>query len=138
MTLATDMQIVAGLIGGLLIGLSALLLLAGNGAIAGISGIVGNAISKPGQSAWRWFFIIGLLAGASLFLLSNGSLKAVFPSFNAQTALAATLVGVGTRLGLGCTSGHGVCGIGRRSKRSITATAIFMAVAILTVGIVGR
>lgn len=138
MTLASDMQIVAGLIGGLLIGLSALLLLWGKGCVAGISGIAGNAISHPRDNSWRWFFIFGLLAGATIFLVFSGSLNAEIPSFGGQTALAAALVGAGTRLGSGCTSGHGVCGIGRRSGRSITATVTFMLFAILTVAIVGR
>ena len=138
MTLADDMQIFQGLLGGILIGVSALLLILGNGNIAGISGIVGNAISSPRSSAWRWLFIIGLLCGTTLFLFINGSLNAVFPSFDGRIFLAAALVGIGTRLGSGCTSGHGVCGIGRRSVRSITATVIFMAVAIMTVAIVGR
>jgi len=138
MTLAADMQIFQGLLGGLLIGCSALLLILGNGNIAGISGIVGNAISAPRSSAWRWLFIFGLLCGAAIFLFVNGSLDVVLPSFDGRTFLAAALVGIGTRIGSGCTSGHGVCGIGRRSVRSITATTVFMAVAIITVAIVGR
>lgn len=138
MTIAPDMQILQGLVGGVLIGLSALLLLAGTGKIAGISGIAGNLIAKPRQSAWRGLFVIGLLSGASVFLLVNGSLNVAFPSFDARTAIGAALVGIGTRLGSGCTSGHGVCGIGRLSVRSMTATAVFMVVAILTVTIVGR
>lgn len=138
MSLSPDMQIFHGLAGGLLIGFSALLLLLGSGKIAGISGIAGNAISRPRQSKWQWFFIVGLLSGAALFLIVNGSLDAELPSFNLKTSLAAVFVGVGTRLGSGCTSGHGVCGIGRRSVRSFTATVIFMLVAIATVAITGR
>lgn len=138
MTLSTDIQIVQGLIGGLLIGASALLLILGNGNIAGISGIMGRAISSPRNSAWRWLFILGLLCGSAIFLWVNGSLNIVLPSFDGKVFLAAALVGMGTRLGSGCTSGHGVCGIGRRSKRSVIATVIFMAVAIMTVAIVGR
>ena len=132
------MQILQGLVGGFFIGISALLLLVCNGNLAGISGIVGNAIANPRQSGWRWCFIIGLLSGATIFLFIHGSLEAIPPSFDGKTALAAALIGIGTRIGTGCTSGHGVCGIGRRSARSLTATAIFMAVAILTVAIVGR
>ncbi|MBT8131074.1 MAG: YeeE/YedE family protein [Gammaproteobacteria bacterium] len=138
MSLSTDIQVIQGLIGGVLIGLSALLLLACSGKVAGVSGIVGNAIAHPRQSAWRWSFIAGLLGGATLYSLMAGSLNADLPSFNGQTALAAALVGIGTRLGSGCTSGHGVCGIGRGSPRSIAATVIFMAVAIITVAITGR
>jgi len=138
MTLAPDMQILHGLAGGLLIGLSALLLLLGSGQIAGVSGIIGNAVVNPRHSAWRWLFIAGLLCGSSIYLWVHGSLNIVLPSFNVKMALAAIFVGAGTRLGSGCTSGHGVCGIGRRSMRSIVATAIFMAVAIITVTIAGR
>lgn len=137
-TFANDMQVVQGLIGGLLIGFSALLLLVANGKITGISGIVGNALARPRQSAWRGLFIVGLLGGSAIYLLVAGSLNVVLPSLNAQTLAAAVLVGVGTRLGAGCTSGHGVCGIGRRSTRSVAATATFMLVAICTVAIVGR
>lgn len=138
MTIASDTQIIQGFIGGLLIGLAALLLLWGRGNIAGISGIVGRAVSNPRQGGWRWLFMAGLLAGSATFLLVNGSLNANLPDFNYTTFLAAALVGVGTRLGSGCTSGHGVCGIGRRSLRSLSATAVFMAVAIATVALMGR
>ena len=138
MTFSPDILFIQGPLGGLLIGLSALLLLLGSGKIAGISGIAGHAISKPTRSGWQWSFIVGLLGGSLAFLLFNGSLDAVIPAFDAKIALAAVLVGVGTRLGSGCTSGHGLCGIARRSARSATATAIFMVVAIATVAIVGR
>lgn len=138
MSISPDMQILSGLLGGLLIGFAALLLLLGSGKIAGISGIVGNAVSRPSKSAWQWVFIAGLLCGAIIFVATKGSLNAVLPAFGVKTALAAVLVGVGTRLGSGCTSGHGVCGIGRRSVRSFAATATFMIVAIATVAIVGR
>lgn len=138
MTFATDMQLLQGLFGGVLIGLAALLLFAGRGNIAGISGIVGNAIVKPKGSTWRWLFIAGLLSGAAAYLMVTGSLNAKLPSVDAKMFVAAVLVGVGTRLGAGCTSGHGVCGIGRLSARSIVATLIFMAVAIATVTVVGR
>ena len=112
-------------------------LLLGAGKTAGISGITGNAIAHPTKSGWQWIFIAGLLGGAAIFMAMNGSLDATLPAFDAKTALAAVCVGVGTRLGTGCTSGHGVCGIGRRSVRSVTATAVFMSVAIATVAIVG-
>lgn len=138
MTLAEDTQILQGFIGGILIGLSALLLLIGNGNIAGISGIVGRAVAQPLNGGWRWLFIAGLLAGSALYLLATGSLDAVIPAFDFKIFMAAALVGVGTRLGSGCTSGHGVCGIGRLSPRSISATVVFMVVAIVTVAVVGR
>ncbi len=138
MIISSDIQILSGLIGGIIIGVSALLLLACNGNIAGISGIVGNAVTKPRQSIWQWFFIAGLLSGATVFYFIKGSLNVSLPSFDFKMAIAAVLVGVGTRIGSGCTSGHGVCGIGRGSLRSIGATAIFMLVAVVTVAIIGR
>lgn len=138
MTLSNDMQLFQGFVGGMLIGISALVLLLGIGKIAGISGILGNAISTPKHSIWRWTFLFGLLGGAFLYSLFNGSLHAEVPEFDWKLAIAAVLVGVGTRIGSGCTSGHGVCGIGRGSTRSITATLIFMLSAIVTVAIFGR
>lgn len=138
MNLSDDMAIISGLIGGLLIGSSALLLLVGNGKIAGISGIAGRAISQPSDSGWRWLFLLGLLTGAALFAAATGDLNITLPKADAQFYFAAILVGVGTRLGAGCTSGHGVCGLGRRSPRSLAATVTFMTVAILVVAIVGR
>lgn len=138
MTFASDMEPVSGLLGGLLIGCSALLLLLGNGKIAGISGIVGRAVRKPSSGSWRWLFIAGLVIGAALFKAVNGSLNIQLPDADVWFYLAAVLVGAGTRLGSGCTSGHGVCGIGRRSPRSIVATITFMAVAIAVVAVTGR
>ncbi len=123
-----------GLIGGALIGLAAVLLLALNGRIAGISGILGGLISSTGRGDrfWRCAFIFGLLAGAGLYALTCGlplELQARGPTL----LVAGLLVGVGTRLGSGCTSGHGVCGLARRSPRSLLATMIFMVAAALTV-----
>ncbi|BFM09420.1 YeeE/YedE family protein [Halioxenophilus aromaticivorans] len=138
MSIATDTQILQGFLGGLLIGSAALLLLLGKGYIAGISGIVGRAVTSPRNGGWRWLFIAGLLCGSAIYFLINGSLNAQLPTLDVTLLLAAALVGVGTRLGSGCTSGHGVCGIGRRSPRSLIATAVFMVVAIITVAVVGR
>lgn len=126
---------VASLLGGMMIGLAALLLLWLNGKIAGISGIVGAAITDYGPaSRWRWFFILGLLLGGGGALyqwvgIEEIALRASLPVL----VVAGLLVGYGTRLGSGCTSGHGVCGIGRLSPRSIVATCVFMAVAFVTV-----
>ena len=126
---------VASLLGGMMIGLAALLLLWLNGKIAGISGIVGTAITDVSPaSRWRWFFILGLLIGGGVTLyqwvgVAEIQLRASLPVLIA----AGLLVGYGTRLGSGCTSGHGVCGIGRLSPRSIVATCVFMAVAFVTV-----
>ena len=123
-----------GLIGGALIGLAAVLLLALNGRIAGISGILGGLITSTGRGDrfWRCAFIFGLLAGAGLYALTSGlplQLQARGPTL----LVAGLLVGVGTRLGSGCTSGHGVCGLARRSPRSLQATMVFMVAAALTV-----
>lgn len=131
---------VYGLLGGWLIGVSALLLLLANGRIAGISGIAGRALSAPlaTDNRWRLLFVAGLIGGAAIFQALNGSLNITMPNIDIRFVAAAIFVGVGTRFGTGCTSGHGVCGIGRFSTRSLIATIIFMATAILTVAVVGR
>lgn len=121
----------SALLGGALIGISASLLLAMNGRIAGISGILGG-ILKPaaGDVAWRVAFVVGLLAsGAVALVLSPANLGASPRSLGLVVA-AGIFVGVGTRLGNGCTSGHGVCGLSRLSVRSMVATATFMATGI--------
>ena len=130
----TEPNTLGGLIGGALIGLAAVLLLALNGRIAGISGILGGLITSTGRGDrfWRCAFIFGLLAGAGLYALTSGlplQLQARGPTL----LVAGLLVGVGTQLGSGCTSGHGVCGLARRSPRSLQATMVFMVAAALTV-----
>lgn len=126
-----------GVIGGVLIGLSAALMLLGAGRIAGISGIAARAfgISQSGMS-WSsaWTFLIGLPVGAALVASSRGGLEAEFAS-PALLVVAGLLVGFGSRLGSGCTSGHGVCGISRLSQRSIVATATFILAGIVTVAV---
>ena len=126
---------VSGLVGGLLIGLSAVLLILLNGRIAGISGIVGGLLAKKGSEVgWRAVFIAGLLLGAFIYMLATGGAMPVIMQASLPIiVVAGLLVGFGTRLGSGCTSGHGVCGIARLSRRSIVATSVFMGVAILTV-----
>ncbi|MFT5576570.1 MAG: putative membrane protein YedE/YeeE [Bermanella sp.] len=123
------------LVGGLMIGGAAVLLLWLNGKVAGISGIVGTALTDfSPASHWRWFFIVGLLAGGGLALHQWVGVDAVVMRAATPTlVVAGVLVGFGTRLGSGCTSGHGVCGIGRLSPRSIVATVVFMTVAVATV-----
>lgn len=136
---ATEFTPVSALLGGLLIGLAALLLMAGTGRIAGISGIVGNLPETRGAEAgWRLLFVAGLLSGAALWVYAGppGAVAVELVGGAPLLLLAGLLVGAGTRLGSGCTSGHGVCGIGRRSPRSLAATATFMAVAALTVYLV--
>jgi uncharacterized membrane protein YedE/YeeE len=128
-------NIMGGLIGGAIIGLAAVLLLALNGRIAGISGILGGLITSTarGERLWRLAFIFGLIGGAGLFVLAYGALPLELQASGPTLVAAGLLVGAGTRLGSGCTSGHGVCGLGRRSPRSLVATMIFMVAAALTV-----
>ncbi len=129
---------VSALGGGLLIGLSAAILLLANGRIAGISGILDGALQRGGsESAWRLAFLVGLLAAVPSMALAGYPLPAVRVDATLPVvALAGVLVGFGTRLGSGCTSGHGVCGIGRGSGRSIAATLTFLASAAVTVFVV--
>lgn len=125
--------------GGVLIGLSATLLLLFSGRIAGISGIVWGAIntkvSGDRDVLWRWLFIGGILLGTFLFHLLTGKAVPVANPNYLLAIVAGLFVGMGVRIGNGCTSGHGVCGIGRLSIRSLVATVIFMLVAIITVAI---
>ena len=122
--------------GGLLIGLSSTLLLLFNGRIAGISGIVGSAVRLDAGWRWRWLFILGLLLGGGLY----ESVSAVqLPSSKfapVPMLVGGFLVGFGTRLGNGCTSGHGVCGLGRLSLRSLVAVLTFLFTAFVTVFII--
>ena len=127
-------SLINSLLGGALIGLSATFLLATLGRVAGISGIVGNLVSlrRPAES-WQLGFVIGLLAvGALLLGRSHGSAVPLAP---AAAVGAGLLVGFGTRLGSGCTSGHGVCGLSRFSVRSLVATGTFMLTAAVVVAI---
>jgi uncharacterized protein len=126
---------VSGLIGGLLIGLAAVLLLLLNGRLSGISGIVGGLLApKSSDAGWRAAFVAGLLLGALAYSLATGGAIPVTMQASVPVLVAAgLLVGFGTRLGSGCTSGHGVCGTARLSRRSIAATSVFFGVAILTV-----
>jgi uncharacterized membrane protein YedE/YeeE len=126
---------VRGLIGGLLIGLATALLLLLNGRISGISGIVGGLLApKSSDAGWRLVFVAGLLLGAFVYMLATGGAIPVTMLASVPVLVAAgLLVGFGTRLGSGCTSGHGLCGVARLSKRSIVATSVFFGVAMLTV-----
>jgi uncharacterized protein len=125
----------SGLIGGLLIGSASALLLLLNGRISGISGIVGGLLApKAADAGWRVVFVAGLLLGAFVYMLATGGTIPVRIEASLPVLVAAgLLVGFGTRLGSGCTSGHGLCGIARLSKRSIVATSVFFGVAMLTV-----
>jgi uncharacterized membrane protein YedE/YeeE len=125
---------IAPLIGGLLIGISSLGMLALLGRITGISGIFCGAITLQPEGLYRWGFLLGLLVGPLLYHgLSNTGAPAPSEAGALLTIVAGLLVGFGTRYGGGCTSGHGVCGIGRLSPRSIAATCTFMAAGFVTV-----
>lgn len=130
--------LVLALIGGIVIGLSSLALMAFNGRIAGISGIVGGMLDARGiELGWRSMFVFGLLAGGLLLYLVDPSYFGT-PSERPlwSLAVAGLLVGFGTRLGSGCTSGHGICGLSRFSPRSAVAVGTFMASGIVTVALI--
>jgi uncharacterized membrane protein YedE/YeeE len=122
--------------GGLLIGLSAIIMLLFNGQITGISGIMDGIVtsSKSGDRVWRVYFLLGLVLGGYLFKLIMPD--SFIPRDGFSLVLLITggfIVGIGTRMGSGCTSGHGICGIARFSRRSILATVIFMLTGAITV-----
>ena len=123
-----DFTPISALIGGALIGLAAVLLLRLNGRIAGISGIANGVLSpKAGDRSWRALFLVGLITGGLLYQTVAGTTLITREGFSvAQLAVAGVLVGFGTRLGSGCTSGHGVIGIARLSPRSLVATITFL------------
>ena len=131
---------ISGLLGGLLIGVAAAVLLLLNGRISGISGIVGGLLAPRSEEVgWRVVFIAGLLLGALGYMLATGGpftvgMQASMPIL----IVAGLLVGFGTRLGSGCTSGHGLCGLALLSWRSAVATAVFFGVAMLTVFLTGH
>lgn len=125
---------IAGLIGGLLIGVSATVLLAFNGRIAGISGMINGALTFAQAEQWRWWFLGGMLGGGALYeyvLAPQPTPVSTFAPW--AMVIGGFLVGFGTRMGNGCTSGHGVCGLGRLSGRSLAAVITFMTTAAITV-----
>jgi uncharacterized membrane protein YedE/YeeE len=122
------------LLGGGLIGLAASLLLIGSGRVAGISGIAGNLLlGSAGERLWRAAFVLGLMTAGLVFARVEPSLIGASPRPLLVVAAAGLLVGIGTRLGSGCTSGHGVCGLSRLSPRSLVATVTFIAAGAATV-----
>jgi len=136
---------VSATIGGLLIGLSATILLLLQGKIAGVSGIIGGLLPpKSNDSAWRLLFVIGLIIGSGIYPLLGGDISGT--NINPYALgegplvtlliLGGLLVGFGTQIGSGCTSGHGVCGLGRLSTRSLAATLTFMVIAAATVFVI--
>lgn len=134
----TEFTPYAALAGGALIGAAAVLLMAANGRIAGISGIVDGVLTPTGEGVgWKSAFLVGLIAAPIIYGLATGAMPhADYPHALPMMVVGGLLVGFGTRLGGGCTSGHGVCGMARLSKRSLAATATFMAAGIATVLVV--
>ena len=130
----------ASLAGGVLIGSSATLMLWATGRIAGVSGILGGLLAaKPGDAVWRLWFVAGMAsAGALSYAVAPAAFTVAIDRSATALIFAGLLVGFGTRLGSGCTSGHGVCGMSRLSPRSIVATLVFMATGAATVFAVGH
>ena len=122
------------LAGGLLLGLAAALCILFSGRVLGISGIVGGLLRpRKGDAGWRLAFVLGMLVAPSLYALFAGPLQPRIDAGWGMVVVAGLLVGVGTRYGSGCTSGHGVCGLSRLSPRSLVATLAFMGAGFVTV-----
>ena len=127
----------SALAGGALIGAASAMMILGVGRVAGISGIVGGLLPpRTNDALWRVAFIAGLLSAPAVISVWRSPQAPIFPASIAVVALAGALVGFGSRLGSGCTSGHGVCGLSRLSPRSFGATATFMTVGFATVYVV--
>jgi len=128
---------VSALIGGALIGGAATLLLVLNGLIAGIAGILGGLLpAAKGDATWRLLFLAGLIIGAFAYAALSGSAPLVIDASVPMLIAGGLITGFGARLGGGCTSGHGVCGLGRLSARSLVATCVFMAATFVTVTVI--
>lgn len=122
------------LAGGIVLGLASALFILFNGRVLGISGIVGGLLRpKAGDVLWRLSFLLGMLVAPSLYVAFVGPMQATIDASWAMVIVAGLLVGIGTRYGSGCTSGHGVCGLSRLSPRSLVATLSFMAAGFFTV-----
>lgn len=125
------------LAGGLLLGIASALFALMNGRILGISGIVGGLLNRrPGDAGWRIAFVLGLFAAPAMWSMFSQPVVARIDAGWGAVVLAGLLVGIGTRYGAGCTSGHGVCGLSRRSPRSLAATMAFMAAGFATVFVI--
>ena len=140
-----ELNWLTALLGGMLIGLSATIMLAWNGRIAGVSGAIHGLLSSnrpsdkidDANNAWRWTFLVGLLIGGGIYEFLLAQTPTPVGTFTPITMLiGGFLVGFGTRMGNGCTSGHGVCGLGRLSTRSLVAVITFMTTAIITVAVI--
>lgn len=134
----TEFTPIEALVGGGLIGVAAVMLMALNGRVAGISGIVGGLFSTGADDlGWRVAFIAGLIAAPLLYGFGAGGVPEItIQASTPMMVVAGLLVGFGSRLGTGCTSGHGVCGVARMSRRSLAATVTFMASGVATVFVV--
>ena len=120
-------------LGGVMIGLASVLLMAINGRIAGISSIVHRAFFLRGEESWTIWFVLGLMLGPAGMLVSGWVTPPTIDIGWGSIVVGGVLVGMGTKIGSGCTSGHGVCGMGRFSVRSVVAVAVFMSVGVMTV-----
>ncbi len=123
--------------GGALIGLAAAMILVLHGRIAGVSGMLGRALDRDGGSPTRLAFLAGLIATGAVASQVVPAAFGTAPHGLGVLAIAGALVGIGTTFGNGCTSGHGVCGIGRGSRRSLVAVLVFMTTGVITVAIAG-
>ncbi len=134
-----DFNWITGLTGGILIGVSATLLLAFNGKIAGISGMINGALNFKNSEYWRWYFLIGMILGGLIYEYGSPFPPTPLSDTNVSAMIVGgLLVGFGTRMGNGCTSGHGVCGLGRLSMRSLIAVITFLGTAMITVFITNQ
>jgi uncharacterized membrane protein YedE/YeeE len=124
----------SSLVGGVFIGVAVAILILVNGRVAGISGIIGGLLRPTrGGVAWRAAFVLGLILTPSVFMLFVTPHSPQIDDSIGALVAAGLLVGIGTRYGSGCTSGHGICGLSRRSPRSLVATAVFMTAGFVTV-----
>jgi len=125
-------------LGGIIIGLAVIIFFIGNGRLAGISGIVNDTLVSKQNRTDNFLFVVGLVLGPIFYtFLTKINVPFLITSSLPIIISAGLLVGIGTKIGSGCTSGHGICGISRLSLRSITATIIFMITAIITVKLIG-
>ncbi|MEO1703109.1 MAG: YeeE/YedE thiosulfate transporter family protein [Pseudomonadota bacterium] len=136
--MTTEFTPFASLLGGILIGISAVLLMLVQGRIAGMTGIFAGILPGAGnhEISWRVTFLAGAIIAPAVYLLAGGSVPFAVPVSTTMMIIGGFIVGLGVTFGSGCTSGHGVCGIARFSPRSIVATVVFMAATFVTVYVV--
>jgi len=135
--MTTDFTPYASLLGGVLIGLSAVILMAFNGRIAGMTAMLGGVLEpKSPDSPWRLAFLVGAIAAPLIATLLGAEFSFASPTTGVVLAVGGVIVGVGVTYGSGCTSGHGVCGLARLSPRSLVATLVFMATTFATVTLI--